>query len=54
MSLAAGQDRTEGQRILAKLAAELERRGITADEIGRLSRISMWQGLTKNDDGEAE
>jgi hypothetical protein len=47
-------DRREGQRILAKLAAELERRGITSDEIGRLSRISMWQGLTKNDDGEAQ
>lgn len=48
------RDPSEGKRILAKLAAELERRGITAEEIGRLSRISMWQGLTKNDDGEAE
>lgn len=47
-------DSTEGRRILSKLAAELDRRGITEDEIGRLSRISMWQGLTKNDDGEAE
>lgn len=47
-------DSAEGKRILVKLAAELERKGITADEIGRLSRISMWQGLTKNDDGEAE
>jgi hypothetical protein len=54
MSLAEQADRAEGQRILAKLAAELERRGITSAEIGRLSRISMWQGLTKNDDGEAE
>jgi hypothetical protein len=47
-------DLTVGQRIVEKLAAELERRGITADEIGRLSRISMWQGLTKNEEGEAE
>lgn len=47
-------DSAEGKRILAKLAAELERRGITAEEVGRLSRISMWQGLTKNEDGEAE
>jgi hypothetical protein len=47
-------DLTVGQRIVEKLAAELERRGITAEEIGRLSRISMWQGLTKNEEGEAE
>lgn len=47
-------DGTEGRRILTKLAAELQRRGITENEIGRLSRISMWQGLTKNDDGVAE
>jgi hypothetical protein len=46
-------DKGEGQRILAKLAAELERRGITADEIGRLSRLSMWQTVTKDNDGEA-
>lgn len=52
--LEAATDAGEGKRILARLAAELERRGITAEEVGRLSRISMWQGLTKNDDGEAE
>lgn len=46
-------DAATGRSILAKLAAELERRGITVDEIGRLSRISMWQGLTKDDAGEA-
>jgi hypothetical protein len=48
------KDIDTGKQILEKLAAELERRGITADEIGRLSRISMWQGLTKDDDGEAQ
>jgi hypothetical protein len=47
-------DAAVGHQILLKLAAELERRGITAEEIGRLSRISMWQGLTKNEEGEAE
>jgi hypothetical protein len=47
-------DAGEGQRILTKLAAELERRGVAVEEIGRVSRISLWQGLTKNDDGEAE
>ena len=44
----------EGQRILAKIAEELDRQGVTAEEVGRISRISMWQGLTKNEDGEAE
>lgn len=44
----------EGRRILVALSKELERRGVDANEIGRLSRISMWQGLTKNDDNEAE
>jgi hypothetical protein len=43
-------DLTVGAQILQRLTAELERRGITAEEIGRLSRISMWQGLTKNED----
>lgn len=46
-------DGSTGKQILAKLAAELERRGITAEEVGRLSRISMWQGLTKDEAGEA-
>lgn len=47
-------DSTAGKQILERLAAELERRGITADEVGRLSRISMWQGLTKDEQGEAQ
>lgn len=47
-------DAGEGQRILVKLAEELQRRGVSAEDIGRISRISMWQGLTKNKDDEAE
>jgi hypothetical protein len=53
-AVTAAGDKAEGQRILLKLANELARRGITEEQIGRLSRVSMWQGLTKNDDGEAE
>jgi hypothetical protein len=53
-AIKSSRDTEAGKQILDKLAAELERRGITADEVGRLSRISMWQGLTKNEDGEAE
>ena len=48
------EDRAKGRKIVEKLAAELVRRGFTEEEVGRLSRISMWQGLTKNDDGDAE
>ena len=39
---------------LGKLAALLERQGISIDEIGKLSRVSVYQSLTKNEDGEAE
>jgi hypothetical protein len=47
-------DAAEGQRILAKLAAELERRGVTAEEIGRLSRLSMWQQAAKVRNGDTD
>jgi hypothetical protein len=53
-AIRSSRDTEAGKTVLAKLAGELERRGITAEEIGRLSRISMWQGLTKNEEGEAE
>lgn len=53
-ALNATADAKAGIEILARLAAELERRGISAEEIGRLSRISMWQSVTKNADKKAE
>ena len=39
---------------LGKLAELLERNGIDVDDIGRVMRVSMYQSLIKNDDGEAE
>jgi len=39
---------------LGKIAELLERNGIDIDEIGRVQRISLYQSLIKNDDGEAE
>ncbi len=41
---------------LGKIADLLERSGIEAEEIGTVEkvRISEWQGLTKNEEGEAE
>lgn len=41
---------------LGKIADLLDRSGISAEEIGSVEkvRISEWQGLTKNEEGEAE
>lgn len=39
---------------LGRIAALLERNGIDVDEIGRVQRVSLYQSLTKNEDGEAE
>jgi predicted phosphodiesterase len=47
-------DAAAGRKILERLAAHLARSGITEEEIGRVSRLSAWQSLIKNNDGEAE
>lgn len=39
---------------LGKIAELLERKGIDAADIGQVKRISIYQSLTKNADGEAE
>ena len=41
---------------LGKIADLLERSGIEPEEIGTIEmvRISEWQGITKNEEGEAE
>ena len=39
---------------LGRIADLLERNGIDVDEIGRVQRVSLYQSLTKNDEGEAE
>jgi len=39
---------------LGRIAALMERNGIDVDEVGRVSRISLYQSLTKNDEGKAE
>jgi GGDEF domain-containing protein len=40
--------------MLGKIADLLDRQGISVDEVGKISRVSLYQSLTKNDDGEAE
>ena len=49
-----GADAARGRDAVEKMAAEMIRRGIDVNELGRVSRLAMWQGLTKNDDGNAE
>lgn len=39
---------------LGRIADILERNGIDLDDIGRVTRVSLYQSLTKNDEGEAE
>jgi hypothetical protein len=39
---------------LGRIADLLDRNGIDIDEIGRVQRVSLYQSLTKNDEGEAE
>lgn len=39
---------------LGKLAELLERNGITADDIGRVAKVNVWQGFHKCADGNAE
>jgi len=42
------------QAALGKIADLLAKNGIDVDEIGRINRISVYQSLTKNNEGEAE
>ena len=42
------------KEILGRLADLLERQGISIDEIGTVNRVSVYQSLTKNQDGDAE
>lgn len=39
---------------LGRLVEMLERKGIDPAEIGQVKRVSLYQSLTKNDEGEAE
>lgn len=42
------------KQTLGKIAELLERQNINVEEIGRINRVSLYQSLTKNDEGEAE
>lgn len=51
---AAEQTPSARRESLGRLADILERNGIDLDAIGRVQRVSLYQSLTKNDEGEAE
>lgn len=42
------------KEVLGRIADLLDRQGISVDEIGQINRVSIYQSLTKNQDGEAE
>lgn len=52
-TLLSGADKKVGQKQIKAMAEELIRRGVQPEELGRLSRMKMYQAVTKDDDGEA-
>jgi hypothetical protein len=42
------------REVLGQLADLLERKGIGIEDIGEIRRVSLWQGMSKNDDGDPE
>lgn len=42
-----------GTDVLKALAAHLERSGVSVEEIGRIAKLGGYQGLTKDEDGNA-
>ena len=45
---------SQKQKVLGDIAQMLERKNISLDEIGSIKRVSLYQSLTKNEEGEAE
>ena len=41
------------KEVLGKIAHLLERNGIDVDEVGKVSRVNIWQGFYKDTEGEA-
>lgn len=52
-TLLSGADKKVGEKQIKAMAEELVRRGVDPTELGRLSRMKMYQAVTKDDDGEA-
>jgi len=52
-TLMADKDTKVGKKQVKNMAEELVRRGVDPQELGRLSRMKMYQSVTKDDEGEA-
>ncbi len=52
-TLLSDKDSKVGKQAIKNMAAELVRRGVDPTELGRLSRMKMYQAVTKDDDGNA-
>jgi hypothetical protein len=39
--------------LIGKLAQLLDRNGIDVDDIGKIARVNLWQGMSKDDEGNA-
>lgn len=38
--------------VLGKLAELLDRNGIDVDDVGKIAKVNLWQGMSKGEDGE--
>lgn len=52
-NLEAAVDRAAGEKAIREMARMLVAKGVTPEEIGRVRRLSGWQTVTKDADGEA-
>jgi hypothetical protein len=50
---AADPSRTK-RKVLGQIADLLERNGISTDDIGQVHRVNIWQGMSKDADGEVQ
>jgi hypothetical protein len=46
-------DKDQARRAIGKLAALLDRQGISPEDIGKVARVNAWQGFYKNAEGDA-
>jgi hypothetical protein len=45
---------SDNRRAIGKLAALLDRQGISPDDIGKVAKLNAWQGFYKDDTGDAQ
>ena len=48
------QSATVQKKVLGQIAELLERQGITPEDVGHIHRVNVWQGMSKDADGEPQ